>query len=343
MKALVKVNRGPNGVVLKDISEPSPAKDQIKVKVHATGICGTDMHILLDEYESKLDVVMGHEYSGIVEEVGSAVTAFKKGDRVISLTAAVTCGQCKYCHEGLLMLCESRLSIGSGVNGGFAEYLVIPAHLAFKIPENISLDEAALSEPLACVVRSVIEMSRIKAGDYVLVSGPGAIGLLTMQVAKACGAKVVVTGTDIDVDRLKLAKELGADEVINISEENAKNEAMKLTNNKGFDIVFECAGAAASADTCLKLLMKTGQYVQVGLFGKSIPFDHDLALKKEVHIVNSFASERTSWERTLRLMESKQVNLKPLISKKLPLSRWEEGFNMAINKEGFKILLMPNL
>ncbi len=342
MKALVKVRPGEGGVALEDVPEPSPKYNEIKIKVHATGICGTDMHIFKDEYPSKYPVTLGHEYSGTVIEIGRDVKKFSVGDSVISLTAVEYCGQCDYCSQGLLMLCENRLSIGSGVNGAFAEYLVVPEHLAFIVPENVSLDEAALSEPLACVVRSVIEMSKIKAGDYVFVSGPGTIGQLTMQVAKACGAKVVVAGTNFDIERLKLAEETGAYAVINVSEEDVKERSKELTFGEGYDIAYECSGAEPSAQTCLEVLKKTGQYVQVGLYGKKILFDHDLALTKEIHMVNSYASERTSWKRAIRLMRNEQLNLKPLISTKLPIEEWEQGFNKAFNKEGFKIFLTTN-
>lgn len=341
MKALLKLKPGSGGVALRDVDEPTPKSNEIKIKVNATGICGTDMHIFKDEYPSNYPVTMGHEYSGTVVALGKDVKSFNIGDRVISLTAVVSCGKCQYCNQGLLMLCEDRLSIGSGVNGAFAEYIVVPEHLAFLIPDNISLDEAALSEPLACVVRSVIEMSKIKAGDYAFVSGPGTIGQLTLQVAKACGAKVIVSGTNVDIDRLNLAKVSGAYATINISHDDIYSKVKEITNGEGFDIAFECSGAAPSAQTCLEVLKKTGQYVQVGLYGNKILFDHDLALKKEIHMVNSYASERTSWDRAIRLMENGQVNLKPLISSKLSLDDWEIGFDKAFNKDGFKILLAP--
>ena len=265
MNALMKLGLGSTGVGLRQVEEPIPKYGEIKVKVHAAGICGTDINIVRDEYASDFPVIMGHEYSGIVTEVGDGVSGFMPGDRVVSLTAAVTCGHCKYCYEGLLMLCEERKSIGSGVNGAFAEYLVIPAHLAFKIPEGVSLDEAALCEPLACVVRSVTERATVRAGDYVLVSGPGTIGLMTLQVAAASGAKVVVAGTSGDKERLELALKLGALDILVVSQDDFSAKTNEITKGNGFDAAFECSGAEPSADTCLKLLKKTGLYVQVGL------------------------------------------------------------------------------
>ncbi|MEW9674091.1 zinc-binding dehydrogenase [Ammoniphilus sp. 3BR4] len=343
MKALLKTDRGLNGVQLLDIEEPLVGNKDIKIKIHAAGICGTDMHIIHDEYPCNYPIVMGHEYSGIVEEVGSEVTDFEIGDRVVSLTAVVTCGECHYCRSGLLMLCRERLSIGSGVHGAFAEYMVVPSKSAFKIPSNVSMDEAALCEPLACMVRCVIERGTVKAGDYALVSGPGAIGLLTMQVANANGGKVIVIGTSHDKERLQLAMELGAHATIVVDEEDLELRTAELTRNTGVDVAFECAGVGASAHNCLKVLKKTGLYVQVGLYGKKIEFDMDLALTKEINITNGYASEPTSWERALRLLENKQVNVAPLISTKLPLDEWRKAVRMVETKEAYKVLFTPNL
>jgi L-iditol 2-dehydrogenase len=286
---------------------------------------------------------MGHEYAGTVVEVGSGVEGFAAGDRVVSLTAIHTCGHCRYCYEGLLMLCADRLSIGSGRNGAFAEYLVIPSHLAFHIPEGVSLEAAALSEPLACVVRGVIERADIKAGDYALVSGPGAIGQLALQCAKASGARVVVSGTSQDAERLALSRELGADATIIVDAVDMAEAAAKFTGGAGFDIAFECAGAASSAGACLRALRKHSQYAQIGIFGKPITFDMDMALLKEIRLTNSFASERTSWNIALRLLADRKVDTLPLISGKFALEDWEEAFRMAENREGYKILFLPGL
>lgn len=341
MKALQKVAKGPTGIELRDVPEPTPAPNEIKVKVHAAGICGTDLHIKYDEYTYFPPVTMGHEYAGTVVEVGSEVKDFAVGDRVVSLTAISTCGHCRYCYEGLLMLCSNRLSIGSGKNGAFAEYMVIPSHLAFRIPEGVSLEAAALCEPLACVVRGVIERTEMKAGDYALVSGPGTIGLLALQCAKAGGARVAVSGTSSDVERLELARSLGADATFIVDKVDMAEATATFTGGEGFDIAFECAGAAPSAATCLRALRKHSQYAQVGIFGKPIEFDMDMALLKEIRLTNSFASERTSWVIALRLLADKKIDTGPLTRDRFSLDDWEKAFSMAENREGYKILLMP--
>ena len=342
MKALLKKKLGIEGVALEEIQEPTIKENEIKVKVHAAGICGTDLHIIHDEYPYIPPVVMGHEYSGTVVEVGEEVKDFQVGNRVVSLTAVVTCGTCSYCNQGLLMLCNQRKSIGSGVHGAFAEYLVVPAKSAYKIPESVSLDQAALTEPLACVVRCVMERGRVNAGEFVLISGPGTIGMLALQVAKANGGNVVVVGTGRDKERLNLALELGAMEVVNMDEKHAEKRLMELTNQRGFDVAIECAGVAISLNNCIKLLRKQGLLIQMGLFGKKIELDSDLALMKELNFANGFATEPTSWEIALRLLEYKHVDVSPLISNKLPINDWREAIELAEKKVGYKTLLLPN-
>ena len=327
---------------MEEIQEPTIKENEIKVKVHAAGICGTDLHIIHDEYPYAPPVAMGHEYSGIVVEAGAEVEDFQVGDRVVSLTAVVTCGTCSYCNQGLLMLCDQRKSIGSGVHGAFAEYLVVPAKAAYKLPESVSLDEAALTEPLACVVRCVMERGRVNGGEFVLISGPGTIGMLALQVAKANGGNVVVAGTSRDKERLNLALELGAMAVVNMEEEDAENHLMELTKGGGFDVAIECAGVGISLNNCIKLLRKQGLLIQMGLFGKKVEFDSDLALMKELNYANGFATEPTSWEIALRLLEYKHVDVSPLISNKLPINEWRKAIELAENKVGYKTLILPN-
>ena len=343
MKALVKFKKGREGMELKDVPEPIPKDNEIKIKVLGAGICGTDIHIMNDEYSYNTPVIMGHEYVGIIDEVGKNVTNFKKGNYVISLTAAVTCGKCRYCREGLLMLCDKRKSIGSGINGAFAEYMTIPADIAFKVPDEIeNKEDLAICEPFACIVRGIIERSSIKAGDLVLISGPGTMGLLALQVAKIQGAHVIVSGIPLDENRLKLAKELGADIIVsNPSKLSEIIKSLSPYGAYGVDVAIECSGVAVSARSCIENVRKRGIYTQVGLFGKEVPIDMDKILYKELTVTNSFASERTSWEIALRLLKDKKVNLRSLISAKIPLKDWEKAFDMVLNKEGFKIVLVP--
>jgi len=257
MKALVKKDyRGK--LEIEEVPEPLVLPDSVKIEVKVAGICGTDLHILKNEYKHNVPVIIGHEFAGIVAEISEGVTSCLPGDRVVSLTAAVTCGLCDYCIAGIPMLCKSRLSIGSGINGAFAKYLVVHQRLIKKIPDNISFDEAALTEPLACTVHGIMEMGRVKAGDVVLISGPGTIGLLALQVAKAEGGVTVVCGTADDKDRLEIAKSLGADHVVDMTECNIVDFINNLTGGEGADIAIECAGIEVSAKKLCGCLERKG-------------------------------------------------------------------------------------
>jgi len=341
MKALVKFAKGREGIAIREVDIPQPKNDELLVKILAAGICGTDIHIMDDEFSYRPPVILGHEYTGTVENIGSDVKEFKKGDQIVSLTAAYTCGKCQYCRQGLLMLCTERLSIGSGMNGAMAEYMVIPAELAFKLPDNMAGDDMmALSEPLACVIRAVVEQSRVKAGDVVLVSGPGTIGQLTILVAKMQGAYVIASGIIQDKDRLELAGELGADAIAYNTEDLKK--IVECETVAGVDVAYECSGVAASLDVCIKMLKKKGNLAQVGLYGKPIAVDMDEILYKELELTFNFAQERTSWEILLRLArQGKLEKIKHLISKRMPLEEWEKAFDMFKNKDGYKIFLIP--
>ena len=343
MKALVKTKLGSDCMRYMDVPEPAPGDDDIKVRIFACGVCGTDLHLMHDEYPSNPPIITGHEFSGIVAETGRNVKDFKPGDKIVTLTAVDTCEECEWCRQGLRMLCPERKSVGSGRDGGFAEYVIIPAQHAFHVPEGVSMIAAALCEPLACVVRSVCERTMVHAGDYVLVSGAGVMGQLTAQVAHANGGIVMMTGLAQDSQRFAMAEKLGGvAHFIRVDQEGALERILALTDGLGPQVAYECAGVASSADFCLKALRKTGTYAQVAIPGKPVPVDMDLALYKEIVMTNSYASERTSWLTALSLLKNHLVNIAPLATSILPLDQWEEGFRRAIAKEGFKVLLMPH-
>lgn len=343
MKALVKTKKGPGFVEYMDVPEPVTGDDDVKVRVYACGICGSDIHILHGVYPTNAPIVLGHEFSGTIAEAGRNVKDLAIGDRVVVQTAVDTCEQCEWCRQGLRMLCPERRSVGSGRDGAFAEYVVVPARHVFRLPENVSLTAAALCEPLACVTRIVCERTQLHAGDYALVSGAGVMGQLAALVAHANGAYVIMTGLEADeAERFPMARRLGGvAQTVRADQEGALEKIAVLTGGLGPHVAYECAGAASSADFCLRALRKTGTYAQLAIPGKPIPIDMDLALYKEIVLTNSYASERSSWLQALRMLEHGLVNVEPLVSAILPLDQWEEGYRRTSAKEGFKILLSP--
>ena len=342
MRALVKEHFGEDGLKMKELPIPEPAANEVRVKIAYSGICGTDLHIKKDEFPAGYPVTIGHEFSGIIDALGSDVSDFQIGERVVAFTSARICGKCAFCRSGLYMLCSEKKGLGSFINGSFAEYMVIPARCVLRIPENISFEEAALGEPLACTVRMAIEQCNIKAGHYVYVAGPGPIGQIMAQLAKISGAHVTVAGTTQDKDRLALAKQLGADETIDVLTEDVEKRAQEITYGHGYDIVFECSGNPAAADTCVSVLRKTGTFAQMGLYGKPVMKNMDTILFKESPIVFSYSSEPSSWEILFKLWRHNKLNVKPLISAIIPFDEWEKAFAMAENKEGYKILVKIN-
>ena len=317
MKALVKFGEGSGQIGLRDIEEPVCGTNQIKIEVKACGICGTDLHIRLGEHPWEQFVPLGHEYSGVVVEVGSEIQDFKVGDRVA----------------------------GSG-RGGFSRYVVTDMQngdFHFRVPDKLSFAESALFEPLAACTRAVTDRSGIKARDVVLVTGPGAIGLGVMQVAKCAGAVVIVLGTAADDARLALAKRLGADYVVNNEDGNLGSLVWEITNNQGVDVILECSGAQAALYTALSVIRHGGRWTQVGLFGgKKVSLNLDGLVRGEIQLSTSLGFVRESWEQAISLVSEGRVNLKDMVSHQFPLSEWEKGFAAASNREGFKVLLIPD-
>lgn len=344
MKALVKFARGQGNVEIREVPEPKPGAGQIKVEIKAAGICGSDMHVYHDDMTGvnfNLPVIMGHEFSGIVTEVGEGVTGWKPGDRVLSETSFSICGKCEYCITGSYNLCNERRGLGYYYNGTFTKYIVLPQDRIHALPENVDFISGALIEPLACVTHAVIELTDITVSDVVLVVGPGAIGLAAAQIAKTQGATIIVAGTTVDKDRLLKAKELGADYTINVQEEDLQKFISDITKGKGVDVVLECSGVGRAADDALKVIKKQGQYTQIGLFGKPITIDFEKICHKELKVRGSIGSKWTSWEKIIQLIEQGKVQTKPLASHQFPITEWEKAFKTFESKEGLKLIFIP--
>ena len=195
MKALVKYASGDGNVEIREVEEPRCGESEVKLEIAYCGICGTDLHVLHDTFRNYPPVILGHEFSGTVVEVGRNVTNAKLGERVTGLGAtAVTCGQCEYCRSGYFIFCSNRRGMGHGVNGAFTRYVVMRPDQLYRIPENFCLDEAAMSEPFAAVVQAVTEITNVRIGDTALVSGPGPMGLLCLKLLVAEGIRTIVAG-----------------------------------------------------------------------------------------------------------------------------------------------------
>jgi L-iditol 2-dehydrogenase len=341
MKALVKTQRGQGYLDYVDVPEPRPGPGEVKIRVKACGICGTDIHIRHDTFPNFPPVVLGHEFSGVVAELGMGVEGIEVGQRVVSEVVYETCGRCRACKTGYYNLCLTRRGLGWAANGAFAPFTVVEAKNIHSMPDNLSFEEAALSEPLAVCSYAVCELTGVTAGDVVLVSGPGPIGLLTAQCAVAEGGRVIVSGTSADAERMSVARELGIYRSINVDEQDVVALIRELGGGLGADVVFECSGAAPAARTGLEAIRKGGKYMQVGLFGRPIEVDLDSVALKELKVGGVFSSNWRGWNRGLRLAAQNHVQLRPLVSHVFPLAQWERAFELAEQRQGLKILLIP--
>jgi len=340
MPALVKYAAGEGHAEVREVPEPGCGDDQVKIAVARTGICGTDLHVLHGTFRSYPPVIMGHEFAGTVAEVGRSVRSVEPGERVTVLPAsAVTCGRCVHCRSGEFMFCRERRGMGHGVDGAFAPYAVVRPDQLYRLPDHIGLDEASLCEPFAAAVQSVEELSRVRLGDVVLLSGPGPIGLMCLKLLVADGVRTIVSGTAADTVRREKAREIGADRVVNVDEEDLAEAVREETGGRGVDLAFECAGAALSARSCLDALRPLGTYVQVGIFGKDVEVPLDTTVYKQLAFKGTLGYTVKTWERTMRILEQGRVRLDDLISHRMPLEKWEEAFDLCTRGEGIKVLI----
>jgi len=342
MKAVVKTDRGPGNVAWADMPEPDPAPHQVKLEIESCGICGTDLHVRSDTFRNFPPVILGHEFVARVVEEGADVKGQTRPDvRYAVLGATATsCGTCRYCLSGDFMFCPERRGMGHGVNGAFTTYAVARPDQLYPLDESLPSEEGALVEPLAAAVAAVAENTTVRPGDIALVSGPGPIGLLCALVLVHQGIKTIVAGTTADASRLELAGKLGVARTVDVMQENLADIIAEETAGVGIDVAFEVAGVDASARACLDALRPLGSYTQVGHFGRDITVPFDRVGFKQLRVQGSVGYNHGTWERTMRLLSR---GLKPtrIVTHRLPLSRWEEGFELFARKQALKVLLHP--
>ncbi|MBI4661413.1 MAG: alcohol dehydrogenase catalytic domain-containing protein [Verrucomicrobia bacterium] len=342
MKALVKYEKGPGHVELRDVEEPRCAENQAKLEVGFCGICGTDLHVYNDTFRNFPPVILGHEFAGKIVETARNSFQFRPGDRVTVLGAmTVTCGRCVYCRKGEFMFCPERRGMGHGVNGAFTRYVAAREDQLFRLPDHLPSEEGAMVEPFAAAVHAVCEITELHFGDVALISGPGPIGLMCLKLLVANGVKTIVAGASADQLRLEMAKRLGAAVIVNVAENDLATVVKEDTDGFGVDVAFECAGAAASVANALNSVRPLGRYTQVGHFGKEITIPFDRVAFRQIRVAGSVGYTADSWHRALRILGDGRVKLGDLITHKLPLDDWQKGFAACEDKSALKVLLRP--
>ena len=330
MRALVKVAPGPGNVELREVAAPELAAGTILVDVHAVALCGTDRTTIAGGEGMDLPVILGHEVAGTVAAIApDVVTDLVVGDRVTMETDAHRCGRCAYCRREEFNRCPYRRGIGTTADGGLADRIALPADTLHRLPGRVPMDAGALTEPLAVAVHAVVEQSPPLAGEVVVVVGPGAIGLLCAQVARAVGATVVLVGRSRHAPRLALARTLGVPHTVDSETEDVAAVVARLTGGYGAHSVFECSGAAGVVEQAPSLLRKGGRIVLVAFSAAPPTVDVDAVTRNELEVVGSRGKRASSFRTALRLMEAGQVDTGPVIGARVPLAGWEAAVELV--------------
>lgn len=339
MRALMKVAKGVGNVELRTVDVPEIGPDEVLVAVKYVGICGSDVHIYHDTHPNVPPVILGHEFSGVISQVGSNVTAWQPGDRVVSELHGGACMQCRLCKTGHFFACPSKHPIGWWTNGAYADFIKVPQWLLHRIPDNLDLVRATLTEPLA-VCMNILHRAPVEPQSFVAVIGPGPIGILAALAAKASGAgTVALIGRSSSKDRLNLAAEMGIDHVINSSEEDPESAVKRLNGGMGADLVIEAGGSAQSAADAIRVVRKLGTIAALGVGGGTFSFPWNDALFKAINIVFSFSADYLAFEQSLRLLASGAIPADKIISGEMPLESWREAFAKLERREALKLVL----
>lgn len=328
--------------IIKDMSFDELRPDDILVRVKACGVCGTDVHIYKGEKgsaEVTPPVVLGHEFAGIVVKVGQNVTKIKPGDHV-TVDPNMYCGNCVPCRMGKKQNCENLYALGVNTNGGFAEFCICPQNQAFIVNPDIDFDEAAMTEPLACVLHGIDQL-HIQPGQNVLVIGGGTIGLLMAQMVKITGASSVILSEPIK-SRREIGLEIGVDAVIDPVQEDLTDRLEIITGRKGADVVIECVGSKRTSEQAFQAAAAGATIL---LFGVPSPeavaelplFD---VYKKELKIVGSMINPDTH-QRAIRLLNNHRIEIKKLITHIFDIQQVENAVHMQMSSESIKVMVHP--
>ena len=338
MKALAKLH-SEKGIWLTDVDKPEVGHNDLLIKIRKTAICGTDMHIYnWDEWSQAtipVPMVVGHEYVGTVVDMGQEVAGFKVGDRV-SGEGHITCGHCRNCRAGRRHLCRNTSGVGVNREGAFAEYLVIPAFNAFKIPDNISDDLASIFDPFGNAVHTALSFDLV--GEDVLITGAGPIGIMAAAVAKHVGARHVVI-TDINDYRLGLALKMGATRAVNVSKENLKDVMAELGMTEGFDVGLEMSGVPSALHDMLAKLNNGGKVAMLGIPPKEVAIDWNQVIFKGLTIKGIYGREMfETWYKMASLIQG-GLDLTPIITHQYPIDEFQKGFDIMGSGQSGKVIL----
>lgn len=345
MSAVVHFALKAGAVELREVSRPSPpGAGEVLLATRAVGVCGSDVHQFhnTQSWAVNVPVILGHEFCGVVAAAGNDAGGFKEGDRVASETAARICGRCAYCRSGKYNLCPERLGFGYGLDGAMADFVKVPARCLHRLPDSVSFETAALTEPCCVAYNAACVKTQIRPGDAVLIAGPGTIGLLCLMMARLAGARwVALAGLPKDEARLSLGKRLGADCLLAGSLDENIQQIEAQGDGLGVDAVIDASGHSATLQLALRAVRPGGQITKVGWGPQPLDFSLDLLVKKAARIQGSFSHNYSMWEKVIGLFASGRLDPVPLVSRVEPLSNWKVCFEEMAAGRAVKSVLAP--
>lgn len=336
--AVVNFSSTPHSVELRDIPRPEPGPDHVILEVRAVGVCGSDLHQWTGSHSWKVQypVVLGHEFAGCIVDIGRGVVGWQEGDNAVSETAAVIDPNSPLTRSGMYNLDPTRKGFGYGINGAMTRFVRVPARCLHRIPPGVEMAHAALTEPCCVAYNALINNSRMRPGDRIVILGPGPIGILCAAIARLSGAEVCLVGLEKDRTRLEIGRTYGC--------ETIEGDATAWAHERdglGADGVVDAVGVSSALKTALDLVRPNGWITKVGWGPQPLGFSLDPLVQKNVTLQGSFSHNWPVWERVLALLASGQLDVGPIVGGVWPLSEWREAFEKMHCGEIAKAVLQP--
>jgi threonine dehydrogenase-like Zn-dependent dehydrogenase len=351
MRALVKYGRNRGEVEMRDIPVPALRAGDVLIEVRAAGICGSDIGFFDGTHEEvcRPPVVLGHEFAGVVADVGPGQEQWRPGDRIVSDNTGFVCGACHACAVGDYLLCPTRLGLGYGMDGGFAPYVRVDGsllarvpHSVFRVPAGMPFAHAAILDPVANAYRAVVQEGRLLPGDRVAVYGVGAIGLFAIQLARIAGASdIFAVGLAADEARFRVAEKSGATLSIRSDREDAAAVIRDATGGEGVALAVDAAGPTPALESALRAVRTAGRVVRIGFDPVPPRFSLDVLPGKGIDLKGHYGYDWASCVNCLRLAEKGILDMGAVISHTMSLERWSEGFALTRSREAIKVILTP--
>ena len=326
---------------IEEVPTPVPQADEVLIRVAGCGVCHTDLHYIDHGTPTfkKPPMILGHEIAGVIASVGERVTALAERDRVL-LPAVLSCGHCSWCRTGRENICENGIMLGNHINGGYAEYVAVPAKDVFKLPADVPLVEGSvIADAITTPFHAVVRRGKVTAGDWVVVFGCGGVGLSLVQIAAAAGARVIAV--DVRDTKLELARRFGASATLNATGQPKLDKDIRKISGGGVDVAFEAVGKATAQETALNCLRAGGRLVLVGYSPDTMSLNAGRVMFRELEVIGSLGCRPVDYPRAIELVRQGKIKLTEMVTHRFPLERIAEALDTLRGGEAIRIVVTP--